>query len=158
ARQLAQDRIARADVCVWCDPTGSFESGGFTPGGASGVVRVRTKSDLPGSHRSAPGVIALCALDGSNLPTLRRAIADVAGWSGVGGAGALPRHRRAIRETIDRLCDALALIDPDAPALDEPELIAGALRSAVDALGELTGPVGTEDLLARVFSAFCVGK
>ena len=160
AQDQARARIARADVLIWCDPTGSFEARGFTPSAGSGVVRVRTKSDLPerSNQRSDTGVIALCALDGSNLPTLRRAIADASGRSGVSGAGALPRHRRAMRETLDRLGEALALIDAGARSLDEPELIAGALRSAIDALGELTGPVGTEDLLARVFSAFCVGK
>jgi len=160
AQALARARIARADVLIWCDPAGLFDARGFTPSARANVVRVRTKADLPGpaGGDAMAGTIALCALDGSNLPTLRRAIADAAGRSGVAGAVALPRHRRAMQETVDRLADALACVDPGARSLDESELIAVSLRSAIDALGELTGPIGTEDLLARVFSAFCVGK
>lgn len=155
AQAQARARLADADVLVWCDPTGSFEAHGFSPG-ETPAVRVRTKSDLPGSAHAA-GVIALCAIDGTNLGTLRRSIADACGRSG-GGASALPRHRRAIRQTLDALDEARAMIDPGARSLPEPELVAGSLRAAVDALGELTGPVGTEDLLGRVFAAFCVGK
>lgn len=160
AQAQARGRVARADVLIWSDPTGSFEARGFSIGTDARVVRVRTKSDLPSTTDApvSPGVIALCALDGTNLGTLRRAIADASGRSGITGAAALPRHRRAMGETVERLREALPMINPEARVLDEPELIAGALRSAIDALGELTGPVGTEDLLARVFSAFCVGK
>ncbi len=160
AQSRARERIRLADVLVWCDPDGSFEARGFTPDPETRTVRVRTKSDLPSPQPrgSVRGVIALCALDGTNTATLRRAIADAAAGSGVAGAASLPRHRRAIRESERWLGEAMLRIDPDDRALSEPELVAGALRSAIDALGELTGPVGTEDLLARVFSAFCVGK
>ncbi len=158
AQALARERIARADLLIWCDPTGRFEAAAFTPGPRP-VLRVRTKSDqTPARRPGDPGLIAVCALDGTNLPTLRRAIADAVGAAAPAGAVALPRHRRAIAAAVAHLDQALALTDPAAHALAEPELTAAALRAALDALGELTGPVGTEDLLARVFSAFCVGK
>lgn len=157
AQALARGRLARADVLVWCDPTGAFESGAFAPA-AKPTVRVRTKADMPGTAHAPSDAIALCALDGTNLPTLRRALADAAGAAAPAGAVALPRHRRAIAGAHRHLTDAVNLIDPAASALAEPELIADHLRAALNALGELTGPVGTEDLLARVFSAFCVGK
>lgn len=161
AQRLARERVARADVLVWCDPDGAFDAGAFAPS-ARPVVRVRTKADLPAhSHDRDPGGLAtirLCALDGTNLPTLRRAIADATGTSAPAGAIALPRHRRAIGQTLVSLRQTLERCDPAAPSLVEPELVAAALRGALDALSELTGPVGTEDLLARVFAAFCVGK
>lgn len=158
AQELARTRVRGADVLIWCDPLGAFEARGFASDGSS-TIRVRTKSDqMPKTIGDVSGVIALCAFDGSNLDTLRRAIADACGRSGVGGAVALPRHRRAMSQARAQLNEALVLIDPDARSLDEPELIAGSLRSGLDALGELTGPIGTEDLLGRVFSAFCVGK
>ncbi|MCC5822188.1 MAG: 50S ribosome-binding GTPase [Phycisphaerales bacterium] len=160
AQRLARERIARADVLIWCDPTGRFEAAAF-PASNKPTIRVRTKSDLASRNATdASGgmTIPVCALDHTNLATLRRAIADASGQAAPAGAVALPRHRRAMARTAEHLAAALSSFDPDAPALPEPELTAAALRSALDALGELTGPVGTEDLLARVFSAFCVGK
>ncbi len=161
AQALARERIARADVLIWCDPTGRFDAAAFAPS-SKPTVRVRTKSDL--ATQRAPNAsegmvfVPVCALDHTNLPTLRRAIADAAGATAPAGAIALPRHRRAIARTLAHLRAATAAIDSSDASLPEPELTAAALRAALDALGELTGPVGTEDLLARVFSAFCVGK
>lgn len=44
-------------------------------------------------------------------------------------------------------------------ALGNPlDLVSQDLRSALDALGELTGEVTTEDMLDVMFSSFCVGK
>jgi tRNA modification GTPase len=41
---------------------------------------------------------------------------------------------------------------------DPAELVALALRGAVDQLGEMVGAVYTNDLLDRIFSRFCIGK
>lgn len=38
------------------------------------------------------------------------------------------------------------------------ELVAAELRCALDALGEVTGSVYTEDILDRIFQRFCIGK
>lgn len=38
------------------------------------------------------------------------------------------------------------------------ELAAVELRAALDALAELTGEVVAEDVLAAIFSRFCIGK
>lgn len=38
------------------------------------------------------------------------------------------------------------------------EIIAAVIREALDALGEITGAVYTDDVLDRVFSRFCIGK
>ena len=39
-----------------------------------------------------------------------------------------------------------------------PEFLAADLREALDALGEITGETTPEDILATIFSSFCVGK
>jgi tRNA modification GTPase len=39
-----------------------------------------------------------------------------------------------------------------------PELVAVDLKEALDALGEITGIVTTEEILDQIFSRFCVGK
>ncbi|MEY5060864.1 MAG: hypothetical protein RIS45_785, partial [Planctomycetota bacterium] len=42
--------------------------------------------------------------------------------------------------------------------LTDVELLASSLRVALDALGEVAGPVHPDDVLGLVFSRFCIGK
>jgi tRNA modification GTPase len=39
-----------------------------------------------------------------------------------------------------------------------PEFIAVDLRTAIDAVGLITGETATEDIVERIFSDFCIGK
>jgi tRNA modification GTPase len=39
-----------------------------------------------------------------------------------------------------------------------PEFLAVELRTALAALGEITGETASEDILERIFSRFCIGK
>jgi tRNA modification GTPase len=50
--------------------------------------------------------------------------------------------------------EALALSDKGEPL----DIIAPLFRSAVNALGEITGDVYSADILEVMFSRFCVGK
>jgi tRNA modification GTPase len=165
AQHLARAAIETADAIIHCDPAGRFRLP--LPAGRP-TIRVRTKADLPipASPRDptkapAPPTpeIPVCALDGWNLPVLRRAIADAAtGARGAGIASLLPRYRRELTQAQAALNDAFTLIDPASPALPGPELIAGSLRAALDALGELSGRVSPDDVIGRIFATFCVGK
>lgn len=143
AREHALRAIATADVVLHCDPTGLFPA--LTT--KTVVIRVRTKADQPGRG----GDIPVCALDGWNLPVLRRTIADAACAGTVeAGAAVLPRHARALSEAADCLGDAMTA--------GSPELVAGSLRSALDALGEITGRISPDEVIGRIFSTFCIGK
>lgn len=156
AQKSAEAEIERADAIVWCDPTGRFATS--LPAHRAGtVVRVKTKADLP-SH-DGKETIAVCALDGWNLGTLLRALADAA-WQGGSASHTwlLPRHRRVLALTLDHLRSASGTFDPTAYALARPELTASALREALDLLGELTGRLSPDDIIGRVFATFCVGK
>lgn len=149
----AMSALERADVVVLCDPAGRFDV--RVPGDAGRpTIRVRTKADLPGASVSA-GVVPVCAVDGYNLGALRRAIGDAARR----GRGVLPpRHRWALERAARELRRAEAHVEAGCPFLEYPELVADALRSALDALGELTGEVTPDDVIGRVFATFCVGK
>lgn len=152
AQHAALRAIRGADVVVQCDPSGRFRPSPETSGT---IIRVRTKADLPGEHAG----LEVCALDGWNLSSLRRAIADAACAGGAAGVVALlPRHRRAAAEARRALRDAQAFIDSGQETLGAPELVAGSLRAALDALGELSGRITPDDVIGRVFSLFCVGK
>ncbi len=158
AQQLARSTMQHADAMLWCDPTGRFDQAGFKiPDGAQ-VVRVRTKSDLPGSAGRGSAV-AVCAFDPSTLGVLRRAIADATSRGSGGGVGVfVPRHRRALNAAVESLSSTCVQIDTTAHAFDNPEIIALGLREALDALGELVGEVSPDDVIGRVFATFCVGK
>jgi tRNA modification GTPase len=64
------------------------------------------------------------------------------------------RHQTALQQTRDSLAAALSSSDAKAAG----ELIAVDLRAAIDALGEITGAVSTDDILDRIFREFCIGK
>lgn len=61
------------------------------------------------------------------------------------------RHRELLAEATARLERALA-------ETDQPELAAEDVRLAARALDRVTGRIGAEDVLDRVFSSFCIGK
>jgi tRNA modification GTPase len=178
-QSAAHRAIADADVIIWCDPTGRFDPGefdlpDFDPTGRR-VLRVRTKADLlrtPDDHRheeqheDAGHAIGVCAIDGWGIAALRRAIADAAcdaARAGHGAAGemiVLPRHRRCLASALESLAAALAKVEPDRrePSMHEPELVAGLMRAALDAVGEIVGAVSPDDVIGRIFATFCVGK
>jgi tRNA modification GTPase len=157
AQQAARDAIAAADVVIACDPDGRFDTLNLAGvPAAARVVRVRTKADRAAVARPAdvPGTLSVCALDARGVADLRRAIADAAwGASGSAAGAVLPRHRRALMLGADALDDAAKLARAGAP-----ELTAGALRRALDALGELTGRLSPDDVIGRIFATFCIGK
>jgi tRNA modification GTPase len=151
----ALEAIASAAVVVWCDPSGRFEAGGSLDAAPTArVVRVRTKADLPAAGAAGVEGLAVCALDGYQLGALRRAIADAvaspAGEPASGMPRLLIRHAWAVRQARAALVPALERA--------EPEVIAGALRSALDALGDVAGQISPDQILGRIFSTFCVGK
>lgn len=115
----------------------------------AGALAVVNKCDL------VPPMLAghaVSARTGAGVAELRAALEDaVRASAGVAMEAGLtrPRHRAA-------LGDAVAALD----MLDHPlpELRAEALRGALAAMGRLTGRVGVEAVLDRVFSEFCIGK
>lgn len=162
AQTAARHAIEHADLIVYCDPTGRFES--IPAEGASKpVIRVRTKADRPAAHPEYnAAALSVCALDGWNLPALRQGIADAlhGASAGANAAGVAPRHQRALRAARDSLVRALTALEPDEhnPRLASPEIVAAEMRLTLDAIGEIVGHVTPDDVLGRVFSVFCVGK
>ena len=118
------------------------------------------KTDL-GEHPSwqeLAGVRLSCA-GGEGFDELAAAIRDAlhfneAEW-GDHAVAINTRHQASLRNARSALLAALELLQT--PASD-PELAAIDLRDALDALGEISGRVDTEDLLGEIFSRFCIGK
>jgi len=147
--------LAEADLALWCDPDAAWAPIGLPD--ALPAIRVRTKADLPGPP--AGGAVEVCALDGSNLPALRRAIADAAGLLHPGRALVTPRRAEAWRRAsaaVDRARASLGGAGGQRPA--PAELLAADLREALDALGDLAGRVSPDEVIGRIYATFCIGK
>ena len=162
AQSRARDLISHASAIIWCDPGARFDESTISIPSGIPIVRVATKSDLPRSDRNEtqlPSALAVCALDGTALGTLQRAPADAVTLQSGSGVGVfVPRHRRALIDATTGMNDAISHLDPSRRIVEEPELVALGLRSALDALGELIGEISPDDVLGRVFATFCVGK
>ncbi len=122
-------------------------------------LEVATKVDLgraPWTEREE--VIAVSALCRTGLEVLVRRLRQRLGYGASPAAHLAPnaRHRLALERA--RAAIARALEGEGAMATLAPELRAIELRTALDALGEVTGSAGTEDMLDRLFSRFCIGK
>jgi tRNA modification GTPase len=107
---------------------------------------------------TAPPVVRISAKYGEGLEALTEAIRNLALETPTEGTAdplvSHLRHKVALdraAEHLSRTCDGLRDGLP-------PELAALDLREVLDALGEITGQTTTEEILARIFANFCVGK
>jgi tRNA modification GTPase len=124
------------------------------------VLTVWNKSDirLPPENRAC--FCALSAKTGAGLNILYKKIVEalvktIGKAPDVSSAGlGSSRQKALIDAAITCIENALSRHDEGLPA----DLIAPALREAVDNLGEITGDVSNADILEAMFSRFCVGK
>lgn len=120
---------------------------------------VRNKCDLAGrAPASSPDgrELRLSAKAGLGLDALVAAVKAEAGLAGVGEGLFLARsrHLEALREAAIHLAAARQRLQERAHA----ELAAEELRLAQQALGRITGAVGSDALLGEIFRRFCIGK
>jgi tRNA modification GTPase len=123
------------------------------------VIDVWNKSDAvaPDNQHLLPDAVLLSARTGEGLDQLRTALLQAAGWqpASEGSYMARERHLQALGRVSNHLDLAQSRLEIHPPALD---LLAEELRLAQNALGEITGAFGADDLLGVIFSRFCIGK
>ncbi|WP_398501547.1 tRNA uridine-5-carboxymethylaminomethyl(34) synthesis GTPase MnmE [Variovorax sp.] len=124
------------------------------------VLDVWNKLDAAGATGSAPAQaegIALSAKTGAGIEALREQLLAMAGWQAVpeGVYLARARHVQALGQVEMHLALAAEHLAAHAQSLD---LLAEELRLAQNALNEITGEFGADDLLGVIFSRFCIGK
>jgi tRNA modification GTPase len=121
------------------------------------IIRVRNKIDLLANIYDAPDEIFTSALTGAGLDTLRAAIlAHLRSGSAGPEEGALNNLRQHAAVTA-----GLAALDAASAANQNHlphELLLLDLHTALIALDSLTGVTTTDDILALIFSTFCIGK
>lgn len=127
------------------------------------TILIHTKTDLPSGPMPfltldpMPPVVELSTKTGEGLEALEQAVAALFPRDSQVPYGQLlsnQRQEEAARRARDCICrarEALELgITPDALLTD--------VEQALQALGELTGQSVAEDVTARIFQRFCVGK
>ena len=149
--EVSKKYLAAADLVLFCEERDDASRAPFLAEVSAPVVVVRTKADVSG--------VGVSAVTGQGMAELRRRLAEVAFGKLLALGDVEPvvtraRHRTALERALAEL-DAfwsarMAGVDAAATATH--------LRAAVLALDELIGAVTPEDVLDRVFAAFCVGK
>ena len=126
---------------------------------------VRNKVDLPGAdygwttlpsaQAEATQEISVSALTGRGMDDLRQALLDQLGVAGLEASGLNNlRQQEAVTDAIAALERAGAANAARLPH----EMLLVDLHAALDALDALTGATTADDILARIFSTFCIGK
>jgi len=155
--EVSRRYLAAADLILLCAeagrPLGRDEAAALD--GAAGLI-VRTKADLAAA---AQGELGVSCVTGVGLDLLRRAVAERLFGAQVALADLEPaltreRHRDALARARMALEDGRPHLGPGGDAV----LVAHHVRRATLALDELIGAVDVEEVLARVFASFCVGK
>ena len=154
----AREALAATDAVLWIqDATDTDQSLREDLPEGIPVTVVHNKIDLSGDPPGLrDGEVWLSAATGAGMDALRQQIRELAGYEdrGEGAFTARRRHIVALRRAAEHFEKGRRALE-DARA---GELLAEELRLAQEALGEITGAVTADDLLGKIFSAFCIGK
>ena len=111
-------------------------------------------SRLKGSKRQ---IFEIAAKTKDGLSELLSALKEATAWTSHSASQTIvtnARHADALRRTSLALDKGIEAVELSIPG----DLLAQDLRLALDGLGEITGTISTDDLLANIFSKFCIGK
>ena len=133
----------------------------FEHSGGAPVCLVRNKIDLSGRAAGATvnatvNSVALSALNGDGMADLVALIKQHAGFRDSEDNRFIARQRH-----LDALQRAARHLDAGIEQLSTHragELLAEELTACQRSLGEITGEVGSDDLLGLIFASFCIGK
>ncbi len=161
--ERSQRQLLRADLILEVvDASESAQQRLEMGEGATGRrLLVLNKLDL-GVHPSWDSVaepkVAISCQNGDGLASLEDAILQAI-TQGVGLATGSQvainaRHQDCLRRVVAGLVAGDAALQQEVSS----EFVAMDLRDAMDALGEITGRMDTEELLGAIFSQFCIGK
>lgn len=121
---------------------------------------LKRKIDLKKVKKLLPNssIIIISALKKQGLDELKEKIAKISlsGKTEISDAVIVTniRHRKALEQTVKSMKLALESIKQNM----SEELICLDLRNSLNYLGEIVGETTTEDILATIFSSFCIGK
>ncbi len=166
SQQQADRASLDADIRLWCVDSSrdDFAAAGAEIRGQRAVntrhaidLCVATKIDLA-NRPIVSGWIGTSAQTGEGIESLRTAIESAITARDRQETGSVLGTAARCGQSLSRASESIATAMRTASAGEGHEFIAAELRSAAEALGEVTGAVYTDDILDRVFSRFCIGK
>jgi tRNA modification GTPase len=160
----ARRRAEAADLRLWVVDGAGVEASPASDALRPGDLCLVAKADLPAGDAAARALAEAAALGLEPHRLSAHRDEDIAALEAVLsqhviaalGSAEPPsatrlRHAALLAEAVQRLESALGLSA-------EPELAAEDVRLAARALDRITGKIGPEDVLDRIFSTFCIGK
>lgn len=155
-----RERASRADLVLWLEPSGEPMRSGSERilNSDAGHVLVRTKADLDSLPlaSSSDGIpVSILTKFGIDVLVARlKHEAESRLWVANDDIVLTrARHKSIVDEALSALDHAVSSFEHGLP-----ELIVEDIRLAARAIGRMTGHVGVEEVLDRLFSSFCIGK
>ncbi len=131
--------------------------------GKSGIKLVKVWNKIDLYPAEAPriqedgDVFYISALTGEGIDFLKNGLSKLALGHEVGESSVVVTNSRH-RDALARARKSLGLALETLRGGKSGEFVALDLRAGLDALGEITGEITTEDVLNNIFSKFCIGK
>jgi len=116
-----------------------------------------SRNDATAAAGSNDGIVRISAKCGDGIDELRRrlrATVDTDRLSEGSVTVSNMRHYEALRRADEALSRAVTALDDNLPT----ELLSEEIRDILRPLGEITGEITSDDILASIFSKFCIGK
>jgi tRNA modification GTPase len=125
------------------------------------ITLIRNKADLVGAATGLNDtgefpVVTLSARYQGGVDALRDHLKAVVGYQAASEGGFLARRRHL--DALERANQTLEQGQQQLELHQAGELLAEDLKSAQNALGEITGAFTADDLLGEIFGSFCIGK
>lgn len=117
----------------------------------------KAKADIKAAIEKIKGSVLISAYSKDNLDALKDRILEVVNLDNFKTGDTVVtniRHYDNLLKTRDALQDVLNGLDMNVTG----DFLAMDIRQALHYLGEITGEITTDDLLANIFSKFCIGK
>jgi len=158
--------ISQADRILYLVDAGQYDPGASDPllqelqAADPGITIVYNKMDLLTEPTALPAAqyphCLVSAKTGAGIPALRQHLKECVGYQTVGDGGfmARRRHLEALHAALQHVLQGQQQLTVNQAG----ELLAEELRQAQQQLAQITGEFSPDDLLAKIFASFCIGK
>lgn len=120
------------------------------------LLRVRNKADLVGARPAGEGSEIWLSAKSGNVEALRQALVEAVRSEMITGAVTISNARHY--EALTRALEAIERVQQGIADGLSGELLSMDLQDCLEALGEITGQITSEEVLHSIFSHFCIGK